>query len=208
MEISLQKQIFNSGDKLFNSRQNQWAWIERFQATEFLPANSTNLCHDPISCPMLGILTPRKSKNHLSKVASKQILDFSRSKVWQRQMRDTQQSVGGTSLLYSVSLRFYSSYGVTNSVEEMFVCFMMEPCEVYDVIMDQLANGDDEDLDKPTDGDVLVLPQGPMTRSRSRKLTQVIGGLVKMSWKQEECLGRSLINQDTLITIQATSPSS
>ncbi|KAG5401208.1 hypothetical protein IGI04_015815 [Brassica rapa subsp. trilocularis] len=66
MEISLQKQIFNSGDKLFNSRQNQWAWIERFQATEFLPANSTNLCHDPISCPMLGILTPRKSKNHLS----------------------------------------------------------------------------------------------------------------------------------------------
>ncbi|CAF2275549.1 BnaA04g11580D [Brassica napus] len=144
----------------------------------------------------------------LLKVASKQILDFSRSKVWQRQMRDTQQSVGGTSLLYSVSLRFYSSYGVTNSVEEMFVCFMMEPCEVYDVIMDQLANGDDEDLDKPTDGDVLVLPQGPMTRSRSRKLTQVIGGLVKMSWKQEECLGRSLINQDTLITIQATSPSS
>ncbi|KAG5374006.1 hypothetical protein IGI04_042676 [Brassica rapa subsp. trilocularis] len=27
-----------------------------------------------------------------------------------------------------------------------------------------------------------------MTRSRSRKLTQVIGGLVKRSWKQEECL--------------------
>ena len=78
----------------------------------------------------------------------------------------------------------------------------------HDVIMDQLANGDDEDLDKPTDGDVLVLPKGPMTRSRSRKLTQVIGGLVKMSWKQEEGLGRSLINQDTLITIQATSPSS
>jgi len=77
-----------------------------------------------------------------------------------------------------------------------------------DVIMDQLSNGDDEDLDKPTDGDVLALPKGPMTRSRSRKLTQVIGGLVKMSWKQEECLGRSLINQDTLITIQATSPSS
>ncbi|WZY99291.1 hypothetical protein YC2023_071620 [Brassica napus] len=77
-----------------------------------------------------------------------------------------------------------------------------------DVIMDQLANGDDEDRDKPTDGDVLALPKGPMTRSRSRKLTQVIGGLVKMSWKQEECLGRSLINQDTLITIQATSPSS
>ena len=76
------------------------------------------------------------------------------------------------------------------------------------MIMDQLSNGDDEDLDKPTDGDVLALPKGPMTRSRSRKLTQVIGGLVKMSWKQEEGLGRSLINQDTLITIQATSPSS
>ncbi|KAG5373929.1 hypothetical protein IGI04_042632 [Brassica rapa subsp. trilocularis] len=54
--------------------------------------------------------------------------------------------------------------------------------------MDQLSNGDDEDLDKPTDGDVLALPKGPMTRSRSRKLTQVIGGLVKRSWKQEECL--------------------
>ncbi|KAF3579748.1 hypothetical protein DY000_02033962 [Brassica cretica] len=66
MEISLQKQIFNSGDKLFNSRQNQWAWIERFQATDFLPANSTNLFHDPISCPMLGIMTPGKSRNHLS----------------------------------------------------------------------------------------------------------------------------------------------
>ncbi|MCO6517230.1 MAG: hypothetical protein J6586_12200, partial [Snodgrassella sp.] len=77
-----------------------------------------------------------------------------------------------------------------------------------DVIMDQLANGDDEDLDKPADEDVLALSKGPLTRSRSRKLTQVIGGLVKRSWKQEECLGRSLINQDTLITIQATSPSS
>ncbi|CAF1859996.1 unnamed protein product [Brassica napus] len=62
MEISLQKQIFNSRDKLFNSRQNQWAWIERFQATDFLPANSTNLFHDPISCPMLGIMTQEKAE--------------------------------------------------------------------------------------------------------------------------------------------------
>ena len=76
------------------------------------------------------------------------------------------------------------------------------------MIMDQIANENDEDLDKPADEDVLVLSKGPLTRSRSRKLTQAIGGLVKMSWKQEECLGRSLINQDTLITIQATSPSS
>ncbi|KAF2612330.1 hypothetical protein F2Q70_00011413 [Brassica cretica] len=60
--------------------------------------------------------------------------------------------------------------------------------------MDQLDNGDDEDLDKPADEDVLALSKGPITRSRSRKLTQAIGGLVKMSWKQEECLGFALLD--------------
>ena len=76
------------------------------------------------------------------------------------------------------------------------------------MIIDQLANGDDRDIDEPSDEDVLAMPKGPMTRSRSKKLKEAIGGLVKMFWKQEECLGRSLINQDTLITIQATSSSS
>ncbi|KAF3599186.1 hypothetical protein F2Q69_00034423 [Brassica cretica] len=53
----------------------------------------------------------------------------------------------------------------------------------------QLANGDDRDIDEPSDEDVLAMPKGPMTRSRSKKLTKAIGGLVKMSWKQEECHG-------------------
>ncbi|XP_033139473.1 uncharacterized protein LOC117131451, partial [Brassica rapa] len=57
-----------------------------------------------------------------------------------------------------------------------------------DVIMDQLSSGDDEDLDKPTDGDDLALPKGPMTRSRSRKLTQVIGGLPLLSVPDGESL--------------------
>ena len=48
------------------------------------------------------------------------------------------------------------------------------------MIIDQLANGDDRDIDEPSDEDVLAMPKGPMTRSRSKKLTEAIGGLVKM----------------------------
>ncbi|KAF3519967.1 hypothetical protein DY000_02059797 [Brassica cretica] len=58
-----------------------------------------------------------------------------------------------------------------------------------DVIMNQPTDGDDEKMGKPADEDVLAISKGPMTRSRSKKLTEAIGGLVKMSWKQEECLG-------------------
>ncbi|KAL0796232.1 hypothetical protein Bca101_067609 [Brassica carinata] len=69
--------------------------------------------------------------------------------------------------------------------------------------MDQSAKGDNEMMDESTNEDVLAIPEGPITRSRSRQLKQVIGGLLMLSWKQEEGLGRSLINQDTLTTIQA-----
>ncbi|KAF3528267.1 hypothetical protein DY000_02040272 [Brassica cretica] len=41
---------------------------------------------------------------------------------------------------------------------------------------DQLANGDDKDIDEPANEDVLALPKGPMTQSRSKKLTKSIGG--------------------------------
>ena len=63
-------------------------------------------------------------------------------------------------------------------------------------------------MDQPADEDVLAIPDDPMTRSRTRRLNEAVGSLLKLSWKQEESLGRSLINQDTLITIQAAPPSS
>ncbi|CAF2141620.1 unnamed protein product [Brassica rapa] len=76
------------------------------------------------------------------------------------------------------------------------------------VIMDQLVDEDNEIMGKPTDEDVLTIPNGHMTRSRTKKLNEAIGCLLKTASKQEEGLGRGLISQDTLITIQATPPSS
>ena len=67
-----------------------------------------------------------------------------------------------------------------------------------DVIMEQLSDEDKDIKGKPADEDALAIPVGPMTHSRTKRLNETIEGL----------LGRSLINQDTLITIQATSPSS
>ena len=80
--------------------------------------------------------------------------------------------------------------------------------KLYDVIMEQLSNEDKEIKDNPADDDALAILVGPMTRSRTKGLKETIGGLLMKAWKQEEFLGRSLINQDTLITIQATPPSS
>ncbi|KAL0887016.1 hypothetical protein Bca101_010999 [Brassica carinata] len=74
--------------------------------------------------------------------------------------------------------------------------------------MDQPDDGDSKDMDYPANEDALAIPEGPMTRSRARRLKKTIRGLLKMSWKQEECLGRSLINQGTLITIQTILSSS
>ncbi|ESQ47109.1 hypothetical protein EUTSA_v10027973mg [Eutrema salsugineum] len=64
MEISLQKQIFNNGDKLFKSQQNRRVWIKQFQVTDSLLENSANLFLNPISYPMLSSITTRMSKNH------------------------------------------------------------------------------------------------------------------------------------------------
>ena len=80
-----------------------------------------------------------------------------------------------------------------------------------DMIMDQPADGDrdGEFREEPAEEDeVLTIPKGPMTRARARKLKEAIGGLIRKSLEQEECLGGSLILQDTLITIQAILPSS
>ncbi|KAF8048472.1 hypothetical protein N665_2499s0001 [Sinapis alba] len=80
-----------------------------------------------------------------------------------------------------------------------------------DMIMDQSAKEDrDGELrDEPAEEEnVLTFSKGPMTRARTRKLIEAIGGLIRKSLKQEECLGGSLILQDTLITIQAILPSS
>ncbi|KAL0715830.1 hypothetical protein Bca4012_065152 [Brassica carinata] len=71
--------------------------------------------------------------------------------------------------------------------------------------MDQSTKEDNEIMNKPADEDALAIPEGPMTQARSRQLKEAIGGLLKTSLKQEESLGRSLIIQDTLTTIQAIS---
>ncbi|XP_013603696.1 PREDICTED: uncharacterized protein LOC106311013 isoform X2 [Brassica oleracea var. oleracea] len=74
-----------------------------------------------------------------------------------------------------------------------------------DMIMDQSNKEDNESMNDPADGGALAISEGPMTRARSKQLKEAIGGLLKTSLKQEESLGRSLINQDTLARIQAIS---
>ncbi|XP_056851761.1 uncharacterized protein LOC130500850 [Raphanus sativus] len=55
-----------------------------------------------------------------------------------------------------------------------------------DVIMDQPTHEDNVMLDEPAAEDVLTIPEGPITRSRSRQLKKAIGGLLMIAWKQEE----------------------
>ena len=74
--------------------------------------------------------------------------------------------------------------------------------------MDQIDDEEDETKDQPAQEDALEVSEGPMTRARVKKLKEAIGGLLRKSLNQDECLGGSLILQDTLITIQAISPSS
>ena len=76
------------------------------------------------------------------------------------------------------------------------------------MILDQLTNEENVIMDQLVDEDALAIPEGPNTCSRSKKLNEADGEILKMSRKQEDCLGCSLINQDTLTTIQATPPSS
>ncbi|KAL0716168.1 hypothetical protein Bca4012_065490 [Brassica carinata] len=74
--------------------------------------------------------------------------------------------------------------------------------------MDQPRRMDDESMDQSAREEALSIPIGPMTRSRTKRLTEAIGVMIRKSLEQEESLGRSLIVQDTLITIQAISSSS
>ncbi|KAL0854255.1 hypothetical protein Bca101_059407 [Brassica carinata] len=69
--------------------------------------------------------------------------------------------------------------------------------------MDQSTKEDNEVMDEPADEDALAIPEGPMKRAKSRQIKEAIEGLLKTSLKQEESLGRSLIIQDMLTTIQA-----
>ncbi|KAG5374481.1 hypothetical protein IGI04_042195, partial [Brassica rapa subsp. trilocularis] len=55
---------------------------------------------------------------------------------------------------------------------------------------------------KPADEDVLVLSKGPLTRSRSRKLTQAIGGLVPMGKESEE--EAELVRKNKMLREQMT----
>ncbi|KAF2619327.1 hypothetical protein F2Q68_00039595 [Brassica cretica] len=45
-------------------------------------------------------------------------------------------------------------------------------------------------MGKPAEEDVLTIPNGPMTRSRTKRLNEAIGGLLKTAWKQEDSLDR------------------
>ncbi|WZZ20631.1 hypothetical protein YC2023_122018 [Brassica napus] len=55
---------------------------------------------------------------------------------------------------------------------------------------------------------VLAIPTGPITRAMTRRLKEAVGNILKISKEQEDCLGRSLSHQDTLITIHVILPSS
>ncbi|KAF3546514.1 hypothetical protein DY000_02007919 [Brassica cretica] len=73
------------------------------------------------------------------------------------------------------------------------------------MIMDQLVDKDEEGETEDTpaeEEDVLAIPTGPITRAMTRRLKEAVGNILKISKEQEDCLGRSLIHQDTLITIQ------
>ncbi|KAL0854302.1 hypothetical protein Bca101_059454 [Brassica carinata] len=74
--------------------------------------------------------------------------------------------------------------------------------------MDRPEEEDKEDMDHSAGEDALAIPIGPMTRSRTKKLKEAVGGFLKRSLEQEECLGPGLIIQDTLTTIQAIPSSS
>jgi len=50
-------------------------------------------------------------------------------------------------------------------------------------------------MDQLVDEDALAIPEGPNTCSRSKKLNEADGGILKMSRKQEDCLGCSLITK-------------
>ncbi|WZZ02843.1 hypothetical protein YC2023_088764 [Brassica napus] len=72
------------------------------------------------------------------------------------------------------------------------------------LVEQQVKRKDEEFKDKSREeDDALVIPPGPITRAKARRLKEAVGSLLMISWKQEDGLDGRLINQDTLITIQA-----
>ncbi|KAG5373899.1 hypothetical protein IGI04_042785, partial [Brassica rapa subsp. trilocularis] len=58
-----------------------------------------------------------------------------------------------------------------------------------DMIMDQHKDGDEEFKDKSREeDDALVIPPGPITRAKARRLKEAVGSLLMISWKQEDGL--------------------
>lgn len=57
-----------------------------------------------------------------------------------------------------------------------------------DMVLDQLTNEDNVIMDQLVDEDALAISEGPNTCSRSKKLNEADGGIIKISWKQEDCL--------------------
>ncbi|KAF8105960.1 hypothetical protein N665_0150s0010 [Sinapis alba] len=62
--------------------------------------------------------------------------------------------------------------------------------------MDQFSNEEDGSRDKPTDKeDALTIPNGPLTRARTRNLNEAIGSILKISWKLEDNIVQTWSNQ-------------
>ncbi|WZZ60342.1 hypothetical protein YC2023_060449 [Brassica napus] len=57
------------------------------------------------------------------------------------------------------------------------------------MILGQLTHEENVIMDQLVDEDALAIPEGPNTCSRSKKLNEADGGILKMSRKQEDCLG-------------------
>ena len=74
-------------------------------------------------------------------------------------------------------------------------------------VVDKDEEGETEDTPAEEE-DVLAIPTGPITRAMTRRLKEAVRNILKISKEQEDCLGRSLIHQDTLIIIQVILPSS
>ena len=85
---------------------------------------------------------------------------------------------------------------------------MDRPKEKDEEDMDWPKEKDEEDMYQSAREDALTIPIGPMTRSRTKKLKEAVGGLLKSALEQEECLNTRLINQDTLIITIQSIPSS
>ncbi|KAF3512889.1 hypothetical protein F2Q69_00006869 [Brassica cretica] len=56
------------------------------------------------------------------------------------------------------------------------------------MILDELKDEDKEVMKQPAEEEILTIPEGPTTRSRTKKLKEAIGGLIKKSLEHEEII--------------------